>query len=574
MEEKKRLNKLLGKMLTVRQLAPSLKHMTEQDLKRRRELYHNSKRISQERYEELIAEGFEPGNKEIYEKNKANLQKRYKQLKAKGLKDGDKELEDVKKELEELEKKGFKEGDRELEEPKKEINKLNILLKELDIIEDVLAEMPLYELDRKIGIYETRKNLLQEKYEELIAEGFEKGDKEIDEINKEMKEIEELIDVCEKLKKVLPENFKSEKTISRTQENQQGKGQQGKGQQGDGQQGEGQQGEGQQGDGQQGKGKQGDGQQGDGQQGDGQQGKGKQGDGQQGDGQQGKGQQGAPEPECKIRIGRDGTVEYDGKEYKVSKEHVKYGVKINSVNDESLKEYLITYIGIKSEHVKTIQELVREGLLDMTVVHAIFATSMEKDKKQQLFRRHVNKIQNLKAGKDYDGIDITYDMEDLSKVKFWDRFRRKEVNLDEKTEIYKKAVIAKKCKIGQIEGKYEPLGKIRKLFNRIRKSNKQLPTPETIEQEFLAEPHMIAKEYNKIAYDKDGNKVTQENALNGFRERVRTSRNLDENDENRLSEDQEIGVYQLIKNHTDSVEQKSEESHEENSDHSDHETAR
>ena len=62
MEEKKQLNKLLGKMLTVRQLAPSLKHMTEQDLKRRRELYHNSKRISQERYEELIAEGFEPGN--------------------------------------------------------------------------------------------------------------------------------------------------------------------------------------------------------------------------------------------------------------------------------------------------------------------------------------------------------------------------------------------------------------------------------------------------------------------------------------------------------------------------------
>ncbi len=271
----------------------------------------------------------------------------------------------------------------------------------------------------------------------------------------------------------------------------------------------------------------------------------------------------------------------------MSKEQIKYGVGRNSVSDEALEEYLITHTGIKSKYVKTIQELVREGLLDMTVVHAIFATSMEKDKQQQLFRRHVNKIQNLKAGKDYDGIDITYDMEDLSKVKFWDRLKRSEVNLKEKSEIHRNAVIAKQEKLGKMQGEYEPFKtKTEKVLRGLKlkplriwlkgKLLKTKPGKKMLSRKIKqipenTEAHIIAKEYNKMAYDKDGNKVTIEDAFNAFRERVNASRKLDKNNKNRLSEDQEIGVYQLIEKHTDPVAQKPKEDCEEDSDRSDEE---
>ena len=160
MKEKEQLNKLLGEIHKVQKLKPNLKGMTLEDLKRRREVYNKSKEINKERYEELIAEG-------------------------------------------------FTDSDNELLVPKNEIHKLEELLKELDIIENVLTEMPLHELNRKIQVYETRKNILQERYEDLIAEGFTNEDDEIQEVNNEIREVEDLLDISKKLKAILPENFKT-----------------------------------------------------------------------------------------------------------------------------------------------------------------------------------------------------------------------------------------------------------------------------------------------------------------------------------------------------------------------------
>ena len=159
MEEKEQLNNLLGEILEVRQLAPVLKQMTASDLQRRRELYEVSKNMNQAKYEELIAEGFSG-------------------------------------------------GDSEVDKLVKEIEQFDKLQQELDIIENVVKEMPAYELERKIEVYEKRKELLEARKEELIAEGFEKGDYQFDDIQTELFSVKELLDTSKKLKQLLPNDMR------------------------------------------------------------------------------------------------------------------------------------------------------------------------------------------------------------------------------------------------------------------------------------------------------------------------------------------------------------------------------
>ena len=156
--EKEQLNNLLGEMLKVRLLAPELKEMTYNDLIRRRDVYETTQNQDNERREELEAEG-------------------------------------------------FTEKDAEMEKLLKHIEKLDDLQEELNIIENVVREMPLHELDRKIEVYKTRKNILIERKEELEAEGFTKGDRELDEVNNELFSVNELLDVSNKLKQILPDNM-------------------------------------------------------------------------------------------------------------------------------------------------------------------------------------------------------------------------------------------------------------------------------------------------------------------------------------------------------------------------------
>ena len=156
--EKEQLNNLLGEMLKVRLLAPELKEMTYNDLIRRRKVYETTKNQDKERYDELEAEG-------------------------------------------------FTETDSEMKNLLEHTEKLDKLQEELNIIEKVVKEMPLHELNRKIQVYNTRKNILAERKEELEAEGYKEGDKELDDVNKELFSVNELLDTSNKLKELLPDNM-------------------------------------------------------------------------------------------------------------------------------------------------------------------------------------------------------------------------------------------------------------------------------------------------------------------------------------------------------------------------------
>ena len=156
--EKEQLNRLLGEMLKVRLLAPELKEMTYNDLIRRRKVYETTQNQDKERYDELEAEG-------------------------------------------------FTETDSEMKNLLEHTEKLDKLQEELNIIEKVVKEMPLHELNRKIQVYNTRKNILTERKEELEAEGYKEGDKELDDVNKELFSVNELLDTSNKLKELLPNNM-------------------------------------------------------------------------------------------------------------------------------------------------------------------------------------------------------------------------------------------------------------------------------------------------------------------------------------------------------------------------------
>ena len=158
MMEKEQLNNLLGEMLKVKLLAPELKKMTYSDLIRRREVYKTTQNQDKERYNELEAEG-------------------------------------------------FTETDIEMKKLVEHIKKLDDLQEELNIIENVIKEMPLYELNRKIEVYNTRKSILMERKEELEAEGYNAGDRELDEVNNELFSVNELLDTSNKLKEILPDDM-------------------------------------------------------------------------------------------------------------------------------------------------------------------------------------------------------------------------------------------------------------------------------------------------------------------------------------------------------------------------------
>ena len=158
MMEKEQLNNLLGEMLKVKLLAPELQKMTYSDLIRRREVYKTTQNQDKERYNELEAEG-------------------------------------------------FTETDIEMKKLVEHIKKLDDLQEELNIIENVIKEMPLYELNRKIEVYNTRKSILMERKEELEAEGYNAGDRELDEVNNELFSVNELLDTSNKLKEILPDDM-------------------------------------------------------------------------------------------------------------------------------------------------------------------------------------------------------------------------------------------------------------------------------------------------------------------------------------------------------------------------------
>lgn len=254
---------------------------------------------------------------------------------------------------------------------------------------------------------------------------------------------------------------------------------------------------------------------------------------------------------CSIRIGRNATIEYDGKIYQVSKKDIKNGLKVSAYNDRKLKRYIRNELGLPKELRKNFMQLVRDGYLDMTVVYAIYSTDLEENQKKEIIGRQITKIHRFREGQKYQGneIDIKYDMDDLSKASLWDRIRRKEVNEKQKIQLCKNAARAERWGLGEVQGQYNPPARtLKEKFFAWRNKNKMKALPMRDKNAL----HEIALEYNKMAYDKDGNKRTKrevKSKYNEFKDRVKI-------DDKKLSVEQQQAwreLRQLVNAHTSPV---------------------
>ncbi len=232
---------------------------------------------------------------------------------------------------------------------------------------------------------------------------------------------------------------------------------------------------------------------------------------------------------------------------------MKHAVTINSFSDKELEEYIKTNpdIGCKNEStMEGFKDMVGKGFVDMTVIHSILSTDMSSDKKQEVIRRYVAKAVYANEGKKYDEkMDLEYNMEDLSKGSFLNRILKMEVNAKEKMKICRSAMLAKRRGIAEIRGEYSP-----KLSERIsgwitRKKNMGIKGLFPVRN--VDKAHALALEYDNMAYDDDGNKVTKKQLEKAFKDRLKDNKEMEKGDENKLSFRQKRKLKSMVKDYTD-----------------------
>ena len=67
----------------------------------------------------------------------------------------------------------------------------------------------------------------------------------------------------------------------------------------------------------------------------------------------------------------------------------------------------------------------------------------------------------------------------------------------------------------------------------------------------IGEAHALALEYNNMAYDEDGNKVTKKQLEKVFKDRLKFNKEMEKGDENKLSFGQKRILRKMVKDYTD-----------------------
>ena len=438
MEEKEQLNNLLGEILEVRQLAPVLKQMTASDLQRRRELYEVSKNMNQAKYEELIAEGFSG-------------------------------------------------GDSEVDKLVKEIEQFDKLQQELDIIENVVKEMPAYELERKIEVYEKRKELLEARKEELIAEGFEKGDYQFDDIQTELFSVKELLDTSKKLKQLLPNDMRivafKEEDKNKDNKDKEDKNKDNKDKEDKDKDNKDKEDKDKEDKDKEDKDK--DNKDKEDKDKDNKDKEDKNKDNKDKEDKNKDNKDKKTEPNFKIVIGRNGKIVFgnDKKEIKVPKIDIKEGTNLDVTDVEKiLKKY-----GIENIEKGQLQELFETNAIDPIVINAIRRSSMEKEEKESAIKDYWTSIKNPSNPK----VKIVYKQSDLSKTSILNRiFKRTEVNSEEKYKILCRAQMGERYGFAKMTGEYKPGWKSNFIANITGERIQKLPSVDKL--------HEVANVYNKL----------------------------------------------------------------------------
>ena len=250
-----------------------------------------------------------------------------------------------------------------------------------------------------------------------------------------------------------------------------------------------------------------------GQPGQGQPGQGQPGQGQPEQGQPGQGQGGPNKLTYKVLIGKTARIRFDGDQYYIPKEVVKEGA---NLTDLQLKN-ILQKTGFELDTIKDLTPLIKEGLIDSTVVNVIFNAKLENAKKEDIMKRYIKDCYETATNNKKAEGKIYYDRQDLSKTSIIQSILRKEITQDEKLKILGKAEKAARYGIGRLEGDYKPdiRSRIVNFFTR-QKTQKQLT---------VGQLQNVAEAYNELRDSGETEKISQKD----FRDEIKLNKKeLDE----------------------------------------------
>lgn len=110
--------------------------------------------------------------------------------------------------MEELQAGGFTEEDKKLQEAKEAIRNAEEYIRQAEEYEQILSELPKNELHFAKSRYTVMRNEDQARYEELLAEGYTKGDQELKEVMQRIRRYDTILKRLNTLKAIFPEDYK------------------------------------------------------------------------------------------------------------------------------------------------------------------------------------------------------------------------------------------------------------------------------------------------------------------------------------------------------------------------------
>ncbi len=215
----------------------------------------------------------------------------------------------------------------------------------------------------------------------------------------------------------------------------------------------------------------------------------------------------------KVLIGKTARIRFDGKQYYVGKKAIKEGINLTYAEVDKLLEQT----GFKKEDIAQLNDLIKEGKIDSTVVNVIYNSKLENDQKQEVMGRYIKDCYESVMNNQKTEGKVHYDRENLSKTSLIDSILRREVTQSEKMSILARAEKAARYGIGKLEGEYKPSLRTR-LVNFLTKqpTQKQLTTGQL---------QQVAEEYNNLRDKDETGKIYQKD----FKDEVKLSKSqLDE----------------------------------------------
>ena len=215
----------------------------------------------------------------------------------------------------------------------------------------------------------------------------------------------------------------------------------------------------------------------------------------------------------KVLIGKTARIRFDGKQYFVGKKSIKEGINLTYAEVGKILEKT----GFKKDDIVKLNDLIKEGTIDSTVVNVIYNSKLEEDQKQDVMGRYIKDCYESAVNSQKTEGKVHYDRENLSKTSLIDSILRREITQDEKMNILGRAERAARYGIGKLEGEYKPDLRTR-LVNLFTKQHtqKQLTTGQI---------QKVAETYNDLRDKNETGKIYQKD----FKDEVKLSKaQLDE----------------------------------------------